>query len=126
MLRDIGKAIGPVLRIDTHTATEFRGRFAKLCVQICFDKPLVTNIKVGGLDQPVQYEGITVLCFSCGRVSHKAKGCPYKFGVPEKVGRPEEARKGQSSQGQGLPKEKAFGPWILVARKKEQSRKIRK
>ena len=53
MLRNIVKAIGPVLRIDTHAAIESRGRFARLCVQICFDKPLVRNIKVGGLDQSV-------------------------------------------------------------------------
>ena len=53
VLRNIVKAIGPVLRIDTHAATESRGRFARLCVQICFDKPLVRNIKVGGLDQSV-------------------------------------------------------------------------
>ena len=78
MLRDIGKAIGPVLRIDAHTGTESRGRFARLCVQICFDKPLIRNIKVGGINQLVQYEGLIALCFSCGRVGHKAEGCPYR------------------------------------------------
>ena len=57
------------------------------------------NIKVGGLNQPIQYEGITALCVSCGRVGHKLKGCPYKAGVLEKVGRPKEAGKDQSSQG---------------------------
>ena len=46
--------------------------------------------------------------------------------MSKKVGRPEEVRKYQSSQGQGLPKEEAYGPWILVARKKKQSRKIQK
>jgi len=104
VLSDIVKAIGLVLRIDTHTVIESRGRFAKLCVQICFNKPLVRNIKVGGLDQPVQYEGITALCFLCGRVGHKAESCPYKAKVPKKV---------------GMPEEEAFGPWILVARKKK-------
>ena len=63
MLRDIVKAIGPVLRIDTHTSTKSKGRFARLCVQICFDKPLIRNIKVGGLNQPIQYEGITHYVF---------------------------------------------------------------
>lgn len=77
MLWDISKAIGPVLRIDTHTALEMRGRFTRLCVQVNFDKPIVKIVKVGGIDQPVQYEGISSLCFSCGRVGHKEDGCPY-------------------------------------------------
>lgn len=53
VLRDIGMAISPALRIDTHTAIESRGRFASLCVQIYFDKPLVRKMKVGGLNQVV-------------------------------------------------------------------------
>ena len=76
---------------------------------------MAKNIKVGGLDQQIQYEGIIVLCFSCSRVGHKVESCPYKVGVLEKVGRPKETGKDQSSQGQGLPKEEAFGPYILVA-----------
>nr|POF10457.1 hypothetical protein CFP56_04682 [Quercus suber] len=32
-LLEIGRAIGPVLRIDAHTATRVRRRFARLCVQ---------------------------------------------------------------------------------------------
>lgn len=41
VLQDLGKAIGPVLRIDTHIAAEARGRFTRLCLQVNFDKPLV-------------------------------------------------------------------------------------
>ena len=31
-LRQIGKAISNVLRVDTHTATKTMGRFARLCL----------------------------------------------------------------------------------------------
>lgn len=126
MLRDIEKAIRSVLRINTHMATETRGCFAKLCVQNFFDKTLDKNMKVGGLDHLVQYEGITTLCFLCGRVDHKVEGYPYKAGVPKKVDRPEEAGKDHILQGQGLLEEETFRPWILVAQKKKQSRKIQK
>nr|XP_023929248.1 uncharacterized protein LOC112040592 [Quercus suber] len=54
----IGKAIGNVLRVDTHTASEARGRFARLCVQVDVTKPLITAIKIGKLEQTVCYEGI--------------------------------------------------------------------
>ena len=64
ILRDLGNAIGPVLRIDTHTTTETRGKFARLCVQVDLEKPLIRIIKGGGLEHPVQYEGINSMCCS--------------------------------------------------------------
>ena len=47
VLRKIGEAIGPVLRIDAHTANGARGRFARLCVQVNLDKPLIKTVKIG-------------------------------------------------------------------------------
>ena len=84
VLRDIRKAIGPVLRIDTHTTSETRGRFAQLCIQVNFDDPIVKLVRVGGIDQPVQYEGIRSLCFSCGHVGHKLENYPYRTRLPKK------------------------------------------
>ena len=58
MLNKVGSTIGQVLRIDAHTVNGARGRFAKICVQINIDKPLINSIKIGKMVQPVQYEGI--------------------------------------------------------------------
>ena len=58
-LLQIGKAIGNVLRVDTRTASEFRGRFARLCVQVDVEKPLVTAILIGKREQSVCYEEST-------------------------------------------------------------------
>ena len=46
-LLKIGQAIGPVLRIDAHTASNVKGRFARLCVQVNLDKPLIYSIQIG-------------------------------------------------------------------------------
>lgn len=52
----------------------------QLCVQVNLDEPIVKTIRVGGIiRQMVQYEGIQSLCFTYGRVGHKAEGCPYKI-----------------------------------------------
>ena len=77
VLRQIGNTIGNVLRVDTHTATETRGRFARLCLQIDVDKPLATAILIGKFEQPICYEGIHKLCFGCGRMGHRKEQCPY-------------------------------------------------
>lgn len=65
------------MRIDTHTANESKGRFARLCIQVDIEKPLVTALLIGGKEQPVYYEGIQRLCFAYGRIGHRRENCPY-------------------------------------------------
>ena len=70
VLKEIGEAVGKVLRIDTHTTSEARGRYARLCVQIDVDKPLITTVLIGKPELQVMYEKDQKLCFNCGRVGH--------------------------------------------------------
>ena len=83
VLKDIGRAIGPALRIDATTAAGTRGRYAWLCVQVDLDTPLPRSILIGRCKQDILYEGIGVLCFSCGRMGHRKSHYPYT--VKEKV-----------------------------------------
>lgn len=76
-LQQIANSIGNVLRVNTFTASESRGRFARLCIQVDVEKPLVTAILIGKREQSVYYEGIQKLCFGCGRLGHRCEACPY-------------------------------------------------
>lgn len=117
MLRDIGLAIGSVLRVDTQTATEPKGRFARLCVQVNFDKLIVKLVKIGGIHQLVQYECINALCFTCGRVGHRTEGCPYNT---QKLNDEIEAASSQRAGKEHKESDKGdFGPWILVTQKRK-------
>ena len=51
VLKEIGSAIGPVLRIDSYMATGSRGSYARLCIQIDLNKPLINSIRLGRLVQ---------------------------------------------------------------------------
>ena len=77
VLREIEDSIRKVLRIDTHTTMEARGKNARLCIQIDINKPLINTILIGRFEQPVIYEGIQKLCFSCGSLGHLKEACPY-------------------------------------------------
>ncbi|XP_075639222.1 uncharacterized protein LOC142611079 [Castanea sativa] len=120
-LREIGEAIEPVLRIDAHTAVESRGRYTRFCVQVNFNEPIIKLLKMGGIDQPVQYEGIHSLCFACGHVGHKAESCPYKINTPVAGGDAKEAGKyhARMRQTSSVKAGDAFGPWVLVTRKRQ-------
>lgn len=76
-LTEIGRAIEPVLQVDTHTSLESRGWFARICVQVNLDSPLTRTIVIGKHSQHVLYEGLSTLCFSCGRIGHRKEACPY-------------------------------------------------
>ena len=146
-LHQNGKSIGNVLKIDTHTAIETRGKFARLCVQIDINKPLVTAILIGKFKQPVCYEGIQKLCFRCGRVGHQKNQCPYIIRHDVFVEKPETAPEGsvpsspcethapdKNKKGQGSNEsvsgsakeedsESTYGPWVVVACKRNRTRK---
>ena len=114
----IGNGLGPVLRVDFNTASGSRGRFAQLCIQVDLDKPLVKTVRVGSVWVAVIYEGIGCLCFQCGRVGHHLDcypdNCPAGSGpTPTK-----QASTSVSEEG----KDKPFGTWMLVSRRKQQSK----
>lgn len=52
-----------------------RGQYARLCVQIPIDQPLLTCVYIGNFHQQIQYKGISLLCHSCRRIGHKPSNC---------------------------------------------------
>ncbi|KAK9993144.1 hypothetical protein SO802_022847 [Lithocarpus litseifolius] len=143
ILKKIGSMIGPVLRIDGHTATNARGRFARLCVQVCLDKPFVKTIFIGKFRQPVLYEGIHALCFSCGRLGHKKETCPQTIRANPRPTTQVQGNDASQNTNAGTPSPSTlsepaalahedhpivaepdqYGPWLLVSRKKPNSKK---
>ena len=77
VLEEIGNAIGPVVKVDANTTMEARGRFSHICVEVDIDKPLIRTILIDKLVQQVVYEGITFMCFSCGRLGHMRNNYQY-------------------------------------------------
>ncbi|XP_030936258.1 uncharacterized protein LOC115961412 [Quercus lobata] len=121
VLREIGSVIGPVLRIDSYTASETRGGYTRLCVQIDLDKPLISSIRVGRLVQRVLYEGISSLCFCCSKLGHKQEHCSLKVKEPSKVNEAQTSSK-TNEISEVVQSEPNYGPWMVVTRKKGLAR----
>ncbi|KAG5559728.1 hypothetical protein RHGRI_009292 [Rhododendron griersonianum] len=82
ILQKIGAKIGVLLKIDVQTESGTKLRFARLCVQVDLNAPLISWVKVGKHRQRVAYEGISSICFHCGVVGHKLLDCPQKNPTP--------------------------------------------
>ena len=71
-LRDL---VGMVIKIDANTASSRRGHFARVAVTISLDKPLVSQFILDGKIQKMEYEGLLVICFKCGRYGYNSNTC---------------------------------------------------
>ena len=113
VLKEIGSALGPVLRIDSFTATSSKGSYARLCIQVDLDKPL----KIGRLKQRVMYEGISSLCFCCGRIGHKKENCSNQI-LPKMVEAVKEDNTPASSNERKAEdtSNSNYGSWMIVTR----------
>ncbi|PIA28455.1 hypothetical protein AQUCO_06900016v1 [Aquilegia coerulea] len=79
----IAQALGHPIKLDPPTNDISRGRFARICVEINLNEPLVPHIEVDDLLLPIMYEKINQICFSCGRYGHKDISCPHKIDIQQ-------------------------------------------
>ncbi|XP_015955326.1 uncharacterized protein LOC107479731 [Arachis duranensis] len=74
-LETVGDQIGKTLKVDMNTANRSRGKFARLCVELDLSKLLEAKYIVNGSTYYIEYEGLHMICFSCGRFGHVHDSC---------------------------------------------------
>lgn len=75
LLLAMASTIGKPIKVDEHTLKVERGRFARVCVEIDLNQPVVGKICVKGTWYKVEYEGLHVLCGKCGCYGHVTRNC---------------------------------------------------
>ncbi|KAI9095676.1 hypothetical protein K1719_026236 [Acacia pycnantha] len=86
-LRAIGRLLGEVVKIDYMTENRGCGRYARIAILTDLQQPLVPWIMVDGKTYGVEYEGLPLICFTCGKYGHTKEKC----------------KKGQSVDDGGVP-----------------------
>lgn len=66
VIRIILQHVGTSLKLDKTTTGVERGRFARATIDIDFSKPLVSKVMVRKRIQLIEFEGLHVICFTCG------------------------------------------------------------
>ncbi|CAN1161705.1 hypothetical protein LINPERHAP2_LOCUS24091 [Linum perenne] len=120
ILTTIGNRIGKTIRIDHTTLQGNRGNFARIYVEVDLAKPLVSKYRLRHRVRRVEYEGLHVICFSCGCYGHQQEHCPSTKGQEEEVivTNSFENPIFQKEMGKDERPEvlEEFGPWMLVKR----------
>ncbi|MBA0874524.1 hypothetical protein Goshw_017973 [Gossypium schwendimanii] len=119
LLKEIGQTVGSVVKLDIYTDYACRGCFARLAVCVDLRKSLVSEVRINGQLQRVEYESLPDVCFKCECYGHGAN-----LGTGTKVQSSDEdsvmAKSIQEKFGiQRQVKEEPFGPWMLVERRDE-------
>ncbi|KAJ7957365.1 reverse transcriptase [Quillaja saponaria] len=117
-------AIGKPIKIDIQTALATRSGFARLCVELDLENPLVAKVWVRGEWRLVEYKGLDQICFKGGRVGHHIEWYSHGRSVIEssKMG-PSELQGTYAlattmvTEAEGEVVEEDYSPWMLVKRK---------
>ncbi|MCI02300.1 hypothetical protein A2U01_0023332, partial [Trifolium medium] len=75
VLLGLASVVGTPVKVDTNTLKVERGRFARICVEIDLTLPVVGKVNVNGHWYKVQYEGLHIICGSCGCYGHHTRDC---------------------------------------------------
>ncbi|KAI9086066.1 hypothetical protein K1719_032143 [Acacia pycnantha] len=81
-------SVGKVLKLDVHTASRRRKKFARVCIELDLTKPLVPHYMVNGILKHVEYKSLQALCLNCGLFEHFKEKCVHgkkDHNVGEKV-----------------------------------------
>lgn len=113
----IGNAVGQAVKVDSHTVDVTKGKYARVCVELNLQQPLVPTVLVWGRKQPVEYEGLPKICFKCGRHGHKLEHCDRQH--PQHP-----ATEQAPPPTNGGTVDNPFGPWMLPAHERRRLQQL--
>lgn len=76
VLFGMGNILWKTIKIDRTTGGVMKGKYARVCIELDLNKPLVPSISIYGRVQHVEYEGLLKICFKCGQYGHRQIECP--------------------------------------------------
>jgi hypothetical protein len=135
LLLALASAVGTPVKVDLHTLDASRGKFARVCIEIDLDKPVVGKVWFRDFWYHVEYEGLHLLCKCCGLYGHVARNCPTA-GKRQDVGTPEMTTATDTPPAdfsnlerpdaeEGIKEDDLYGDWLVVDKRRNKGRKSR-
>ncbi|KAE8724946.1 hypothetical protein F3Y22_tig00009107pilonHSYRG00008 [Hibiscus syriacus] len=122
LFRHIASFIGRVIKIDYNTDAGGREKFARLTIIEDLTKPLLSCIRIDGILQKLEYEGLQNIYYECGVYGHTkeisgARKDSIEGNAIRSVERPETSVPAKTE----IYKTNLFGPWMLVTNRRKRT-----
>lgn len=75
ILSSMGDRVGRTVKVDPLSLTGSQSKFARVCVEVNLGAPLIPSLTLFDMPQRVEYEGLHLICFQCGKYSHRGEDC---------------------------------------------------
>ncbi|WCJ24638.1 zinc ion binding nucleic acid binding [Euphorbia peplus] len=72
--------------IDKKSLDAKRGKFARVCVEVDLNKPLLAKYRLQRRTKCIEYKGLHSICFECGKYGHYDEKCPKLEKNKETIG----------------------------------------
>ncbi|XP_061374737.1 uncharacterized protein LOC133316952 [Gastrolobium bilobum] len=69
----VGDWLGKFIRLDNETTNLATGKFARICLELDLSQPLKAEHMIEGRYKKVEYEGLHLICYTCGKYGHKSE-----------------------------------------------------
>lgn len=124
-----GNTIGKPIKIDDTMLVTSRGRFARICVEIDLEKPLVASYRIRGREGGFQYEGLHNLFYMCGKYGHREIQCHLsreeEASGEEQPGNKDKGKEASTSA-EETERKGGFGPWLVAQRTSRRQPRVQK
>ncbi|KAL4295172.1 hypothetical protein GQ457_12G027560 [Hibiscus cannabinus] len=111
LFRRIAQVVGKVVKVDYNTQAGERGKFARLAITVDLNKPLTPCIGIDNFVQKLEYEGLNLICFACGKYGHSREVCSLN---PVSNDEAAAIEVNNHSSDRVPNKSELYGPWMVV------------
>ncbi|XP_061345438.1 uncharacterized protein LOC133291235 [Gastrolobium bilobum] len=117
--RRIGNWLGKMIKVDSNTNAHVRGRFARICVELDLSQPLKGDYVLEGFTKQIEYEGLGLICFGCGKYGHSTENCSAapKQRSSSDIHNDDQIHQEEPGNSE-FHRSKGLGPWMVVNRQR--------
>ncbi|XP_028797046.1 uncharacterized protein LOC114752466 [Neltuma alba] len=127
---NLGNKIGTAIKVDEMTLTRARTMYARMCVEVDLNAPLLPSYSVDGNELKIEYECLQQICFFCGKFGHSSEHCPLKKQPEQSEANQNERQNeqdGEINRRHGTTGEKpatVYGGWMVVQNSRRGRRNL--